>query len=110
RKAAVSNAKALLNDAKASLYYTENDVSLKIDQSYRDIKRYAEALKVAEENVMAAEEDMSIVREKYNLGAATILELLDAQVSLIQAQNNKINSEFDYNLAIANLEKAMGIR
>ncbi|MEW5924771.1 MAG: TolC family protein, partial [Candidatus Zixiibacteriota bacterium] len=63
-----------------------------------------------EENVAAAREDMSLIQEKYNLGAATILELLDAQVSLITAQNNKVEVDFDYNLSIARLENAMGVR
>ena len=53
---------------------------------------------------------MNLVQEKYNLGAATILELLDAQVSLITAQNDKVQSEFDYNLAVAKLENVMGVR
>jgi outer membrane protein TolC len=44
------------------------------------------------------------------LGAATILELLDAQVSLITAEKSEVEAEFDYNLSVARLENAMGIR
>ena len=56
----------------------------------------------------AAEEDLKITREKYNLGAATILDLLDAQVSLKTAQVALIQVDFDLNLAVAKLENAMG--
>ena len=35
------------------------------------------------ETKISAEEDLRLVQERYNLGAATILDLLNAQVSLI---------------------------
>jgi len=110
RKENVTSARAGFNNARADYFYAKNNVALNIKESYLNIERAQEALNVAGENVMAAEEDMSLVQEKYNLGAATILELLDAQVSLITAQNSKIEAEFDYNLAVARLENAMGIK
>lgn len=110
RKAAMASAKASLNDAKAIYYYQRNSVANEIKKAYLDMNKAVEALKLADENEAAANEDMSLVQEKYNLGAATILELLDAQVSLITAQNSKIQAEFDLNLAIASLENAMGKR
>jgi len=110
RTSALSRARASLNKARADYYYARNSVTLEIKRAYLDMTKAAEKLVVAGENEEAAREDMSLVQEKYNLGAATILELLDAQVSLITAQNDKIQSEFDYNLAVAKLENAMGVR
>ena len=66
-------------------------------------------LQVAKETVAAAEEDFNLVQEKYNLGAATILEVLDAQVSLVEAENSQVEAKYDYNLSVASLEKAMGV-
>jgi len=110
RERTLSSAKVGLNNARAEYYYQKNAVALDIKKNYLDMKKAAEQLNVALENEGAAREDMTLVQEKYNLGAATILELLDAQVSLITAQNNKIQSEFDFNLAVAALENAMGVR
>jgi outer membrane protein len=110
RKAALSRSKANLSNAKADYSYMLNNVALQIKKAYLEINKANEALKVAEENEAAATEDMSLVREKYSLGAATMLEVLDAEVSLITAQNSKIQSEFDFNLAVAKLENAMGMR
>ncbi len=110
RKRDMSRAKATLNNARADYYYAKNKVLHDIRESYLDINRADEALKVARENVTAATEDMTLVQERYNLGAATILEVLDAQVSLITAENSEIEAEFDYNLAVAKLENAMGVR
>lgn len=110
RKAAMARSKANLNNARAGYNYSLNNVATQIKTSYLKMKKASEAFKLAGENVTAATEDMSIVQEKYNLGAATILELLDAQVSLINAQTSQIQADFDYNLAVATLENAMGLR
>ena len=96
------------NNARAALTEEKHLVSLQIKQAYLEIEKTSEQVKVNEENVAAAEEDLKITQEKYNLGAATILDLLDAQVSLKEAQMSKISSEFDYNLAVAALEHATG--
>ncbi len=110
KKSDIARSKASLNNAKADYYYNKTGVELDIKTAYLNIQEATEALKVAEEVVASAEEDMSITQEKYNLGAASILDLLDAQVSLINAQNTQNNAKFDHNLAIAKLENAMGIK
>jgi outer membrane protein TolC len=48
------------------------------------------------------------MQEKYNLGAANILELLDAEVSFKQAESDQVEAWYDYNLAVAQFEKAIG--
>jgi outer membrane protein TolC len=108
RERNVSQAKIYRNNAMAGLADTRNLVSREIKTAYLDIERLKEQKKVAQENVDAAEEDLKITQEKYNLGAATILDLLDAQVSLKEAQVSLIRADFDLNLAIAKLKHAMG--
>ncbi len=106
----IIRSKATYNNAKADYFYRKNQVALDIKEAFLYINRSNQALQVARDNVNAAAEDMSLVQEKYNLGAATILELLDAQVSLITAENSEIEAVFDYNLAVAKLENAIGVR
>lgn len=108
REKNVTSAKVSLNNARAFEAESKNLLITNIKTSYYDIEQLKEAKMVAAENVNAAEEDMKITQEKYNLGAATILDLLDAQVSLKQAQVALIQADFDLNLSIARLENAMG--
>ena len=108
RERNVSQASIYRNNAMAGLADTRNLVSREIKTAYLDIERLKEQKKVAQENVDAAEEDLKITQEKYNLGAATILDLLVAQVSLKEAQVSLIRADFDLNLAIAKLKHAMG--
>lgn len=97
-----------LNTAKTNYSNARNDVTLEVKQAFLDVQQNKEKLSVNDESVAAAQEDLNIVREKYNLGAATIIEVLDAEVSFKTAQTNRVQALFDYNLAISRLEKAMG--
>ncbi len=87
---------------------TRNRVALELKQAFLDIEQSEEAKKLAGESVAAAQEDLNLVKEKYKLGAATILEVLDAEVSFKQAQTNRVQAIFDFNLAISRLEKVIG--
>lgn len=108
RERALASAKVDKNNASAYRVDTRNLVVSEIKTAYLEIRQREKQKAVAEENVAAADEDMKITQEKYNLGAATILDLLNAQVSLKNAQVSLIGAGFDLNLAIALLENAMG--
>jgi outer membrane protein len=104
----LTRAKVNYNTARAQYADRRNFTSQSIKAKYLDIERLIEKQNVSQENVDAADEDLKITQEKYNLGAATILDLLDAQVSLKRAQVSLIEADFELNLAISNLENAMG--
>jgi outer membrane protein TolC len=108
RESRVSRARVDRNNALAELADERNLTISKVKTSFLDIEKSKKQIEVSQENVAAAEEDLRIQQEKYNLGAATILDLLDAQVSLKEAQVALIRVQFDLNLAIARLENAMG--
>lgn len=108
REKNVTSARVARNNARAQLADARNQVASEIKTAYLDIDRLKEQKKVSDENVAAATEDLKITQEKYNLGAATILDLLDAQVSLKEAQVSSISADLDLNVAVAKLENAMG--
>ncbi|MDP2960097.1 MAG: TolC family protein, partial [candidate division Zixibacteria bacterium] len=64
-------------------------------------------IRLTDEALKSAEEDLKLTQEKYNLGAASMLELLDANVSYKTAKSNQVQSLYDYNLALAKYEKAI---
>lgn len=108
RQRNITYSKVNRNNAMASYSDSRNLVMQQIKTAYLDIRNQNQAVSVAQESVNSAEENMKIVQERYNLGAATILDLLQAQEDLKRAQVSYINSKFDLNLAIARLENAMG--
>jgi outer membrane protein TolC len=43
------------------------------------------------------------------LGAATLLELIEAQVGLTRARTSEVEARYDYSLAEARLDRAVGV-
>lgn len=108
RERSVSAAKIQRNNARAQAAETRNLVALQVKTAFYDIENAEEKTRVSQKNVEAATEDLNITQEKYNLGAATILDLLESQVASKNAQVSLIRAGFDLNLAVARLDKAMG--
>ncbi|MFC1620104.1 TolC family protein [Candidatus Neomarinimicrobiota bacterium] len=64
---------------------------------------------VNQEVLASAEADVRLANEQYNLGAIAILDLLDAQVSLISARSTLVRTTYDIKISEARLEALMGI-
>ena len=108
-KAETDRAKATLHSAEYQLHDRENWVRLEVRESYLNLQEKAKARELADEKYASASEDYKLAQERYTLGAATILDILDAEVSLKSAESDKIESKYNYYLAIARIQKAMGI-
>jgi outer membrane protein len=94
--------------ANENLYNTKNNVALLVKQAYLSLAQADEAKRLSDESVASAQEDLNLVKEKYSLGAATILDLLTAEASLTQAQQNHVQAIYLYNVAISLVERALG--
>jgi outer membrane protein len=101
-------AKANLQAAKEKLKKDRREVELEIKTALLAITDAEQKIRVTEVALRSAEEDLNLTKEKYNLGAASMLELLDANYSYKTAKSNQVQSLYDYNLAIAQFEKAVG--
>jgi len=109
-KTSHSRATAGYKIAQLNLESTINSVGLDVQTALLDINNARANLILYEESLRSADEDLQIAQERYNLGAATILDLLDAEKNLADARNNFISAKFDFNLAVSALDKAMGQR
>ncbi len=96
--------------AVVSLESTVNSVGLEIQTALLGINNARANLYLYEESLRSAEEDLQIAQERYNLGAATVLDLLDAEKNLADARNSFVSAKFDFNLAVSALDRAMGRR
>ncbi len=66
-------------------------------------------VELARATIELAREDLRLARERYRVGAATLLEVTEAEVSLIQGRANEIEGVTNYLGALAELERATGI-
>jgi outer membrane protein TolC len=62
----------------------------------------------ATEQLRLATEVARIARVRRDAGEGTVLEIIDAETTLVNAQNAVINAEFDFYAAHADLQHAIG--
>jgi len=92
----------------AELGDAERAARAEAESGIRAITLAENRISLGEEAAAAAEEDLRVHRERYRLGASTILDLLASQTSLVEAQTNLIAARYDYQIARVSLESLLG--
>jgi len=78
------------------------------DAAYQTLVTAERAIEIAGEATAVAMEDLRVVRERYSVGAATILDVLVSQSAADQASTAQVTARYDYLLARAELEAILG--
>ena len=86
-----------------------NDLRVQVELIRKSIMNYSEIIPINRDVVASAEEDLKLVQERYSIGSATILEVLDAQVSLIRSNSTLINTIHDARIQEMSLKALLGI-
>ncbi len=108
-KAKVNQAKQDLLVARETEQKTRESVQLQVKQAYLNIRSAAQKVEETQIVVDQARENYRIQNIRYQAGVGINLDVLDAQLSLNQAQVNHIQALYDYNVGIAKLEQVMGV-
>ena len=103
-----TQAEATYEQAKDSYKTLKDNVTLEVTNNYLEMLRSKESISVADDNVKQAEENYRVTNQQYKNGLTLNSELLDAEVALLQAKTNYVQSLVDYELAAAQLEKSIG--
>jgi outer membrane protein TolC len=101
-------AETQLEQAKDSYKIIKDNINLEVTQIYLNILQAKEKMIVAANNVGQAEENYRITDDKFKNGLILNSELLDAEVAQLTAKTNYVQSQVDYELAKAQLEKSSG--
>lgn len=101
-------AEATLTQSRETLEQLKDAIILEVNQSYLMLLQSKEKVSVAEAGVQQADENYRITKNKFTSGTATNTDLLDAEVSLLQAKVNHTSSLVDFELAQARIMKAVG--
>lgn len=107
-RAEVEAAAANLHKLQHTWAQSKELIALEVRQNFLAV---AEAGRVRELTALIrrqAEENYELIKAKYELGAATNLELLTAQTTLNSALNDQVTAEYDYYLAVAAFYKTLG--
>lgn len=101
-------AEAQFEQSKDTYKILKDRVTLEVTRNFLNIQKSKDKMSVAKQSVSQAEENYRITDEKFKNGLALNSDLLDAEVALLQAKTNYIQSIVDYQLAAAQLEKSVG--
>lgn len=108
-KAKVNQAKQDLLVARETEQKTREAVQLEVKQAYLNIRSATQKVEETQTVVDQARENYRIQNIRYQAGVGINLDVLDAQLSLNEAQVNHIQALYDYNVGIAKLEQVMGV-
>lgn len=101
--------KAGLEQAREQVRGASDGVLMEVRQSYYSLANARESLQAQKENVETATENLRIAQERYKMGLLSLLELKDAELSLIGARTQQIKALYDYNISMTSLDRAVGL-
>ena len=110
RELAVARARADRVVARATRADRERGAGEVIAQAYHGYLTSRAGIDLALVGVAAATENYRVQRARYREGATTILDLLEGQVALSEAQAALIQTRYSAHLALAQIEALLGRR
>ncbi|MEJ2722118.1 MAG: TolC family protein [bacterium] len=107
-KADIQRAKASRRVAEEELRQATLDAVLEVRQYYTVLKEAEERIRVSQETVAQASENLRLTEERYRVGAGTQLEAIESGAALQEAQGNLVDAKCDYLIARAELLRSTG--
>jgi outer membrane protein TolC len=106
--AEVEQAARLGTAARERLAEFDSVLAVEVRQRALDIESGRAAASAAEDGIRAASEARRVVAERYRAGVITQIEVLDAEVALLQAELDRTRALAGVRLAQARLARAVG--
>jgi outer membrane protein TolC len=106
--AQVGEAQATLRNLQAQEENLRLQVALEVHQNLLNLHQAEESIRVSEQTLVQARENLDLAEGRYAAGVGNIIEVTDAQVSLTSARANNIQALYAYKTTLAQLEKAVG--
>jgi outer membrane protein len=107
-RARVRQAQDQADALRATLDQVRQAVALDVRTALLNLREAEARRGTTASNVNQAREALRIANVRYQAGVSTIVEVTDAQVALTQAQTNQVNADYDYVVAQAAVERALG--
>jgi len=107
--ARVAQAKQSLRRTEYERQRLEREVHLQVQQAYYDVEEASERIEANRDAVLQAEKGLRMAGSRYANGAGTLLEILDAQLALVQTRTENAMARRDRGLALMRLERSVGV-
>ncbi len=107
-KSRIEEANQAVARAKAQERQIDSAVSLRVRSAFLDLKAAGEMIQVAEAAVSEAQENLRIVRNRYENGLNSVTDLLRSETAALEANLRRLSAIHDQRVAAAALELAAG--
>ena len=107
-KERINEVRLRLEELRAAEAQQRQAVELEVRQAFLNLQSVAEELVGADAVVTQAAEALRIANVRFQSGVGTNLEVLTAQTTASQAEAARVQALFNYNVARATLEHAVG--
>jgi len=99
---------ALRDSARVTLTATQRRLVAELDEYYGEASVARDQIESLDRSVSAARESLRLVRLRYSAGEGTVLEVVDAQNSVVAAETAREDGILRYQTALANLQILTG--
>jgi outer membrane protein TolC len=107
-KGRVDEAKARRGKAAEAKAETMRVVELQVRSAWSDLRTAESVLAAQTENIKKAVRALELASSRYNVGAGTQIDVLNAQTALTDARGSYVDGLRNYSVARANLVRATG--
>ena len=104
----VKTANANIRATLANREVLSQNISKEVEQVYLDVNSAWELIRATKKALEAARENYRLAQGRYQVGVGSIIEVTDAQVQYFQADLRYVQALYDYRVAEARLDKAIG--
>jgi outer membrane protein TolC len=105
----VDVSKSRLVQAQDGMINLKDLIALDVKNTYLYVREAEKHIFVAEKAIEQAEENFRINKERYREQVATSTDVIDAETLLTQTKSDYSNALSDYSIAVARLERSIGI-
>lgn len=108
KNAASAGARAQLDRASSAYDVLRRNLAGEVHEATLTYEQALASERLASVAVASAAENMKLTQQKYNVGSATILDLIDAQVQLQRAESQLVSALAGIRVAEARLDQVRG--
>jgi len=108
-KAEFSRQSIQYDKANENLKEKQRVIKASVVHAFNILNANKEIALINDENLESAMEDLRLAQASYEIGAGTMLEIIDAQFAVTQAKSSLVRARYDYQIALAYLNYTIGI-
>jgi outer membrane protein TolC len=104
----IKQAELRLQQSKVDLNFTQRQLLANVNMFYLEAATSSTQMTALKQSLDLAEESLNLIRLRYQAGEATVLEVVDAQRTVVDARNAYDDGKARYRVALSALQTLTG--